>query len=61
MVVGVKVVAEHFAIRIGYRIDDYMIVQVAFVQMGADRTLKETAVQIHSQSRVLGRAWLHRG
>ena len=40
MVVGVKVVAEHFAIRIGYRIDDYMIVQVAFVQMGADRTLK---------------------
>ena len=23
-----------------YRIDDYMIVQVAFVQMGADRTLK---------------------
>ena len=40
VVVGVKVVAEHFAIRIGYRIDDYMIVQVAFVQMGADRTLK---------------------
>ena len=40
MVVGVKVVAEHFSVRIGYRIDDYMIVQVAFVQMGADRTLK---------------------
>ena len=40
VVVGVKVVAEHFSVRIGYRIDDYMIVQVAFVQMGADRTLK---------------------
>ena len=40
MVVGVKVVAEHFSVRIGYRIDDYMIAQVAFVQMGADRTLK---------------------
>ena len=40
MVVGVKVVAEHFSVRIGYRIDDYMIVQVSFVQMGADRTLK---------------------
>ena len=39
-VVGGKIVAEHFTVQIGYRIDDHMIVQMSFVEMCGYRTFK---------------------
>ena len=40
LIVGFEIVAEHFAVHKGNRIDDYVVMQVSLVQMGGHRTLK---------------------
>jgi len=40
LIVGFEIVAEHFAVRKGNRIDHNMVMQMPLVQMGGHRTLK---------------------